>query len=110
MYLAGMKVHDEIDLLDVRSSSVGIRRIVFFWPPAAFYARAARLLLAHEPSVARLLDGHDTVTMKQYFQTGRFRTCSRRRPHLTAFVHTQGSRQVRQCYGESTIAMPGPLT
>ena len=81
MFMAGLKVHEEIDLSDVRSSSVGIFQKVFFWPPAVFYAWTTQPLMNHQPSVARLLHRHETVPQKQHFQTVRFRTCSRRRPH-----------------------------
>ena len=37
--------------------------MVFFWPPAAFYAWAARALTTDEPSVVHLLNGHATVTL-----------------------------------------------
>ncbi len=81
MFMAGLKVHEEIDLSDVQSSYVGIFQIVFFWPPAVFYAWTTQPLMNHQPSVARLLHRHETMPQKQHFQTGRFRTCSRRRPH-----------------------------
>ena len=82
MFLAGMKVHEKSDRSDIPCSSEGIDQIVFFLPPAAFYAWAAHSLMTCEPSAARLLHRLGAVPLKQHFQTGHIRTRSHRRPQL----------------------------
>ena len=82
MFLAGMKVHEKSDRSDIPCSSEAVDQIVFFLPPAAFYAWAAQSLMTCEPSAARLIHRLGAVPLKQHFQTGHIRTRSRRRPQL----------------------------
>ena len=72
MFLAGMKVHEKSDRSDIPCSSEGVDQIVFFLPPAAFYAWAAQSLMTCEPSAARLLHRLGAVPLNNTFKPAIF--------------------------------------
>ena len=83
MFLAGMKVHEKSDRSDIPCSSEGVDQIVFFLPPAAFYAWAAQSLMTCEPSAARLLHRLGAVPLNNTFKPAIF-------VHVRAGGHNEG--------------------
>ena len=70
-----------------------------WYPVQVFYSWAERPMTTHKPRVARPLCRRTIEPKERHFQTGRFHTCSRRRPQAP----TNGA-----CHRASGLRTPHP--